>query len=179
MTEELLVSEAEFTQKVCNYWVTQGALALVFSIVGIPLLLIWIPVGLFFSRHYLRKMECKLTNKALKFKKGLLVKVEKTIPLEKITDMGLEQGPLMRFFGIYKLTVETAGQSGHGALVSLLGIVETKTFRAKVLKQREKFMIKSHRETEVSSVDESPDNVALLVDIRDALLRIEKRLEKS
>jgi putative membrane protein len=179
VSEETLIKKAEFTQKVCSYWLVQGALVLVLTLAGIPLLLLWIPLGLLLTRHYLSRMECLLTNKALKVKKGMLVRVEKTIPLEKITDMGLVQGPLMRFFGLYKLSVETAGQSGPGALVSLTGIIDTKAFRAMVLQQREEMLVKSESSnTDVASND-SADQLTLLSEIRDTLQRIEQQMKQK
>jgi len=36
----------------------------------------------------------------LHFGKGIFNRVEKTVPLEKITDVGLEQGPVMRYLGL-------------------------------------------------------------------------------
>lgn len=104
-------------------------------------------------------MECLLTEKALKVRKGVFVRVEKTIPLDKITDMGMVQGPVMRYFDLHKLTIETAGQSGSGALVSLTGIKDVKSFREAVLDQRD----------EIAS--------ALLSEIRDSLLSIEVTLD--
>ena len=43
----------------------------------------------------------------------------------------------MRLFNIHKLSFETAGQSGVGALVSLLGVVEAEHFREMILEQKE------------------------------------------
>src|SRR5210317_2124305 len=88
MTEETQIKAAEFNSKVCTYWLLSGALILCYTIVGIPLLLLWFPVGLMFTKRYLDRMECLLTEKTLKVRKGILVRVEKTIPLDKITDMG-------------------------------------------------------------------------------------------
>ena len=90
------------------------------------------------TKRYLDRMDCELTDKSLKVKKGIMVRIEKTIPLEKTTDMGMVQGPIMRIFDLHQLTVETAGQSGTGALVSLTGILDAKAFREAVLTQREK-----------------------------------------
>ena len=173
MTEETLIREAAFEPKVCNYWLLSGIVVLTVTIVGIPLLLIWIPLGLFFTRRYLARMECLLTPKALKVKKGILVRVEKTIPLEKITDMGMVQGPIMRQFGLYTLTVETAGQSGPGALVSLTGIVDAKEFRETVLAQRDAVSGMGVESANEGERGLSADSGALLVEIRDSLLRIE------
>ena len=44
----------------------------------------------------------------------------------------------MRWAGIKRLGIETAGQSGPGALVSLLGVVDSDAFRGLVLDQRDR-----------------------------------------
>ncbi len=179
MIEEKLISEAEFTSKVCVYWLMHIALTLTVTVVGIPLLFLWLPLGLVFTTSYLRRMECVLTNKSLKVKKGMLVRIEKTIPLEKITDIGLVQGPLMRLFGLHKLTVETAGQSGQGALVSLTGIVNTQAFRELILQQKEALLSNTGSSNVDSNNSESSGSDQLLTEIRDALLRIETKMQKS
>lgn len=123
-------------------------------------------------------MECLLTDKALKVKKGILVRTEKTIPLEKITDMGMVQGPIMRCFDMHRLTVETAGQSGPGALVSLTGIIDAKQFREAVLNQREAISATSSNSASDALRHEQSD-ASLLAEIRDSLRRIESILEKT
>ena len=179
MSEETIIRTAEFNPKVRTYWLLSGALVLTVIVVGIPLLLLWFPFGRMVTQRYLDRMDCVLTNKALKVSKGILVRTEKTIPLEKITDMGMVQGPLMRRLGLHTLTVETAGQSGQGALVSLTGIVEARSFREAVLAQRE--AISSHG-TSVTSDAMTPapsDDNSVLLEIRDSLLRIETRLQQA
>ena len=176
MIEERLIEKAEFNDKVCTYWLLSGAVTLTCTIIGIPLLLLWFPIGLFFTRRYLARMECLLTNKALKVKKGIIVRTEKTIPLDKITDMGMVQGPIMRYFGLHKLTVETAGQSGQGALVSLTGIIEAESFRETVLNQRDENAVQSSQSPPDTGSQEPSDAGSLLSEIRDSLLRIEAKL---
>ena len=178
MPTESPIRIAEFSSKVCIYWLLSGAVILLFTVVGIPFLLIWFPLGFFITKRYLDSMECVLTEKALKVKKGILVRVEKTIPLEKITDMGMVQGPIMRAFDLHTLTVETAGQSGAGALVSLTGIVDAKEFRETVLQQREANVSTGSPLAETVS-SAMPDNAsALLGEIKDSLLRIEAILQE-
>ena len=179
MNEETYLRKAEFNLKVCTYWLLSGALVLTITIVGIPLLLLWFPIGFVFTKKYLDRMECLLTDKVLKVRKGIFVRIEKTIPLEKITDMGMVQGPIMRQFDLYTLTVETAGQSGEGALVSLTGIIDAKSFREAVLNQREAISaVPSHLSPE--AVRQEPvDASSLLSEIRDSLLRIEAKLGKT
>ena len=179
MSEEQVIRKAEFNPKVCTYWLLSGALVFVITVVGIPLLLLWFPLGLALTKRYLDRMECVLTDKALKVKKGILVRIEKTIPLEKITDMGMVQGPIMRSFDLHTLTVETAGQSGPGALVSLTGIVDAKSFREAVLNQRDA-MSSSKPSADVPASSQVPSDAGeLLTEIRDSLHRIETLLEKS
>jgi len=168
--------KAEFNTKVCSYWLLSGTIAFCVSIIGIPLLLLWIPLGQLFTRRYLASMECILTSKALKVKKGIFVRIEKTIPLEKITDMGMVQGPIMRHYDLHCLTVETAGQSGPGALVSLTGIKNAVEFRESVLTQRD--AVSDHGDK--SKTTEAPQNdenqTQLLREIRDSLKNIENHL---
>ena len=179
MGEERHIRRAEFNSMVCTYWLLSGAIIMTATIVGIPLLLLWFPIGLVFTKRYVDRMECLLTDKALKVRKGIFVRIEKTIPLEKITDMGMVQGPIMRWFELHTLTVETAGQSGQGALVSLTGIIDAKLFREAVLDQREAISATSSHSAPEAVRQEPSDASALLWEIRDSLLRIESILEKT
>jgi len=98
----------------------------------VVLFVVWLVAG-----KILAAMSAQLLTQKLVVKRGILFKEEKSIPLEKITDVGLNQGPLMRFFGLYRLSFETAGQSGHGALVSLLGVENASEFREAILEQKD------------------------------------------
>ncbi len=135
--QEIILQSARFDPKVKQYWLVFWILLSIVTIAFIPLLPITIILVLLFSQKILDAMSAELYERKLVVKRGIFVKVEKSIPLEKITDVGLTQGPLMRFFGLYRLDFETAGQSGIGALVSMLGIVEAKTFRESILAQKD------------------------------------------
>ena len=179
MSEEHLIRKATFEPKVCTYWLLSGIIVLTVTIVGIPFLILWIPLGLIFTRSYLDRMECVLTPKALKVKKGILVRVEKTIPLEKITDMGMVQGPIMRHFDLHTLTVETAGQSGPGSLVALTGIVDAKEFRESVLAQRDMVSGSASESSSQAAAGPGSETNDLLIEIRDSLLRLEKAVSRN
>ncbi|MEE4173681.1 MAG: PH domain-containing protein [Xanthomonadales bacterium] len=176
MSAETVIREASFDPKVKTYWLLSGAVVFVITIIGIPLLLLWFPLGFIFTGRYLDRMSCTLTSKSLKVRKGVLVRVEKTIPLEKITDMALVQGPIMRAMDIHRLTVETAGQSGAGALVSLTGIVMAEDFREAVLAQRDA-MAEPRKSTEGRESTTAEGKSAELAELRDSVLRIERLLE--
>ncbi|MEM0910074.1 MAG: PH domain-containing protein [Pseudomonadota bacterium] len=135
--QETVLQSARFEPKVKQYWLVFWILLSVATVVLIPLLPVVIILVLIFSQRILDAMSAELFERKLVVKRGILVKIEKSIPLEKITDVGLTQGPLMRFFDIYRLDFETAGQSGAGALVSMLGIVDAKVFRESILTQKD------------------------------------------
>ena len=183
MTEERVLWEAEFNPRVTTYWLLNGALILTATIIGIPLLPLWFLFGWAVTGQYLKSHRCTLTNRSLKLSRGVFVKVEKTIPLDRITDLGLVQGPIMRLFDIEALSVETAGQSSQGALMQLAGIKDGRAFRDAVLKQRD-LVVGSDEERKTQVTDGSPvvsteANSELLTDIRDTLRRIEHKLAES
>ena len=180
MKEERVIWEAEFNPAVTAYWMINGTLILCVTIVGIPLLPIWFAVGLVVTKKYLDSHSCLLTDRNLKFTKGILVKQEKTVPLDRITDLGLTQGPIMRAFNIEALSVETAGQSSVGSLIQLAGIRDGRAFRDAVLKQRDLVVGSSEDRAEsVPIAAGSGANDQTLTEIRDTLHRIEKLLEKD
>ncbi len=181
-----IVWEAEFNPKVRTYWLMSGAMVLAITVVGIVLIPIWFLVGTALVERILRCMSCRLTTKSLAIGKGIWFRTEKTIPLDKITDVGLVSGPLMRYFNIEALSVETAGQSAEGSLVNLVGVVDTRKFRDAVLRQKE--LLAEARAEEAGgrpagaaaatggAVTQSASSEELLLDIRDTLRRIESRL---
>ena len=178
MSDPRVLAEAEFTRDVCKYWLLHGSILMVVCVVTIPLLPIWLVLGMMITGRYLDHMSCTLTEKSLIVKKGMLNRIEKTIPLEKITDLGLNQGPIMRAMDLHALSLETAGSSGTpygGALVSLLGITDTVGFRDKVLAQRDLLVDSSPTP---SAQQAPPGDAGVLEDIRDTLHRIEDVLKQ-
>ncbi len=132
-----VLAEAEFDSKVRSYWLVGFAIISVLTFFGIPLLVLTLPLGWYLTGRYLERMSARMDERFLKVEKGILTRVEKNVPLEQITDMGIVEGPLMRAFGLKQLTVETAGQSSAGPLVTLLGVIDTEQFRDRVLAQRD------------------------------------------
>ena len=61
--------------------------------------------------RYLDRLSCTLTERTLEIRKGLLNRVESTVPLEKITDLQMFQGPIMRMLGLHGFRLETAQPS--------------------------------------------------------------------
>lgn len=189
MSDPRILRDARFNPKVKSYWLLSGTLVLFFTLVGIPLLPFWWILGQWATARYLDRMSCTLTERSLKVSRGILVRREMTVPLDKITDVGLVEGPVMRWMDLQALRIETAGQSTAGAAIQLVGIENGRAFRDEVLRQRD---LVSDRGLSAGAdrggasgttpalapgdAASSQATVTLLTEIRDALRRIEERL---
>ncbi|MEI7585645.1 MAG: PH domain-containing protein [Runella sp.] len=132
-------------------------------------------VGQWWAQHYYDKLECELTEKAIRFKKGILVQVEKTIPLENIQDVTFVEGPLLKYFHLCILKFETAGQStGQAHDMQLIGIINAQELRNLILSQREKRM-----QNKNSSGTPASENAAVLNDIKELLSDIKSILQSQ
>jgi len=147
-------------------------------VVSIPLIPFWLIIGYYFCRRYYRRLECVLTEQTLELKKGHFFRVEKTIPLDKIQDLTLREGPLLRLFKICMLDIETAGQSNpQGASdAKIIGITDVRDFRDKVLAQRDLVVAQGFKSPQ--KMIEQEDDVSVFVEMRDSLHRIEKLLKR-
>lgn len=206
MQEERILQEASFTPEAIKYHALSATIgsAVIFVILGIvliiptagvSLILLAVPavvwaVSKWYYSLYFQKLSCVLTARKLKIGKGLLFRTEKAIPLDKITDMQMNQGPLMRYLDLESMKVETAGNAGSagGALVSLVGIKDSREFREAVLTQRDRVVGSQDLEDRADAVAPAPqdpaaiasppETLAVLTEIRDTLARIETRLSE-
>jgi len=187
MNESTILREAQFNPKVKSYWIWPTVVFLCIFIVTIPIAIIYYIIANLLIDKYLENISCTLTDRTLDIKKGILNKTESTIPLEKITDLQLFQGPIMRYFGLHGFKVETAGQSSPtgGALVNIVGIVDTKDFRQSVLDQRDQMgsggqsAPQALAAAQPLSQSQSDASAEILSDIRDTLHRIEQNISKN
>lgn len=168
---------ARFNPLIRPYLVLQVALILAATIVFIPLAVIWVlGVGQWWARHYFDKLECELGPKLLRYRKGIIFQVEKTIPLENIQDVTFVEGPLLRYFNLSILKFETAGQSqGQAHNMRLIGIIDAHTFRDRILAQREALKHGREREQAGHSSAASEETVVLLRRILERLDAIAAR----
>jgi len=130
---------ARFNDLIRPYLVLQIGFVMVMSIIGIPLALVWfLGVGQWWARHYFDKLHCEISDIEIRFRKGILFQVEKTIPLENIQDVTFIEGPLLKYFHLSILKFETAGQSAHQAHdMQFVGIIDAHDFRQLILTRRQ------------------------------------------
>lgn len=134
-----MLIKASFNPLIRPYLVITIGFTLMMTIVGIPLAIIWFcGAGQWWARHYFDKLECELSDRILRYRKGILVQIEKTIPLENIQDVTFLEGPLLKRFQLSTLRFETAGQgSSKGNDLKLTGIIDAHEFRNRIMQARE------------------------------------------
>ncbi len=88
-----------------------------------------------------------MTDRSLRIRRGIWVIRETTITFENIQNVGVNQGPLQRWFGIGNVVVETAGggvapqQGAHGASANtshqglMEGIADAQRIRDQILRR--------------------------------------------
>ncbi len=132
-------TRAAFNPLIRPYLVVTIGFTLLITVVLIPFAIIWfLGLGQWWARHYFDKLECELTDKSIRFRKGILVQVEKTIPLENIQDVTFIEGPILRYFNLSTLKFETAGASNvHDGNMKLTGIIGAQDFRNRIFAARD------------------------------------------
>ena len=166
------ILEAQFDPNVIGYyrWLVSGFL--VITVVGILLIPFWLLLSFWYGREHLRRLSARLTTQALELRKGVFFRSESTIPLNRITDLRIHDGPLMRRYKLRGLKVETAGQSGStGSEGDMVGVIDAVEFRDAVLRQRQVVL-------NAEQAAESPETggvADILTEIRDILARIEAK----
>ena len=172
------VFKAEFHPLVRAYLFLYAIVMMFASVVGIVLIPVWIlGLGQWWSGRYYRRLECVLRPRELFFRRGLLIHSQSTIPLDRITDLTVTEGPLLRALGLSNLRVETPGTSGQGRAggITLIGIVNTPEFRDRVLAQRD-LLAASPAPSAEPSAPGSPAAVELLRTLVQVTTEIRDRL---
>ncbi len=181
VSETHIIEKAEFNPSIKTYILLVVAFFVTLSIIGIPLLLVWFfGLGQYISGKFYNSLHCQLTERHLEFKKGVLFKKEKTIPLENIQDLTFIQNPLLSLLDLRILKIETAGQSSPQGMsdMRLVGIVDAINFKAKVLDQRTKIIREDRSGSTIPSTDKNM-SIELLQEIRDLLKELNNKVSNN
>lgn len=183
MRNETVLRQARFDPKLPSYWMASTILGLIFTVFGIVLIPFLLMFGWGFFKKRYDVLECTLTERTLHIKRGVIFKSEKNIPLDKIQDIGMTEGPLLRRLGLASLRIETAGQSAaQGAAdAQLVGVIDAPGFRDAILDQRDRVAgggaVAAPAPAEGTEASTRTDGV--LIEIRDSLQRIEGLLTRD
>jgi len=176
-SESKIIQVAEFNPKIKTYIIFITAFILTVTVVGIPLLIIWLlGFGKYISGHYYKNLKCELTTHHLEFKKGAIFKIEKTIPLENIQDLTFIENPFLKYFDLRILKIETAGQSNpaEGSDMKLIGIINSADFKQKILDQRE-LLTSGNISEKIDTKTTTVQTNDILLEIRDILNDIKNK----
>lgn len=110
-----------------------AAPAVVAAVTGVPILagvlftLYWIPL-------YYRSISYRLTVTEITWQRGVWFRQTGIVPYNRITNVDITQGPLMRFFSFSALRVQTAGYSAQArAEIVLNGIEDAGDLQEKIM----------------------------------------------
>ena len=159
----------EFDKKIIIYWWIMANFGLMISFIGIPLMLIWIPFGWLVHVRQYEHMSGGLTDRSLNMRMGWIFKKQQNIALDKLTDVSISEGPVLKAFGVVKMQFETAG----AAPFILTGVKNSNQFRDLVLQ---------HRDSLVSNPQQSApsdDSNNVLFEIRALLKEINTNLSSE
>ena len=98
-------------------------LTLVIIAIAIVLFSIW-------ARLYYESMWYELHNDEMRWKRGVIFRRTGIVPYNRVTNIDIKQGPVMRPLGISTVSIQTAGYSGKGVPeISIEGIVHAEELR--------------------------------------------------
>ena len=163
------IMAVEFDRKIIVYWWMMANLGLLSSIIGIPLMLIWLPLGWIVHKKQYEHMSGALTDRSINMRMGWLFKKQQNIPLDKLTDVSIHEGPILNAFGVVRMQFETAG----AAPFILTGVKNSDQFRDLVLQQRDSLISAAQQSAP------SDDSNDVLVEIRDILQQINTNLSNE
>ena len=175
------IVEARFSPKLKVYFWISGALILIATVAGILLLPFWVFVGGWWASRYHASLSCRLTERSVVIGKGVFFRQELTIPLDKIQDVSIHEGPLLSALGLLRLRLETAGQRSAATGQSeadLVGVMDGRAMRDRILEQRDRLAERGFAAPVQVAGEAGTGEQAVLGEIRDALLRIEARLNE-
>ena len=156
------IMAVEFDRKIIVYWWIMANLGLLVTFVGIIAMVVWIPFGWIVHKKQYEHMSGALTDRSINMRMGWLFKKQQNIPLDKLTDVSIHEGPILNAFGVVRMQFETAG----AAPFILTGVKNSDQFRDLVLQQRDSLVSNPQQSAP------SDDSNDVLVEIRDILQQI-------
>jgi len=163
------IMAVEFDKKIIVYWWMVSNFSLLITFVGIILMPIWIPLGWFVHKKQYDHMSGALTDRSINMRMGWLFKKQQNIPLDKLTDVSIHEGPILNAFGVVRMQFETAG----AAPFILTGVKNANQFRDLVLQQRDS-LVSAPQQSAPSN-----DTNDVLVEIRDILKQISENISNE
>tara|TARA_Y100000768_G_scaffold369952_1_gene335313 strand:+ start:3513 stop:4037 length:525 start_codon:yes stop_codon:yes gene_type:complete len=163
------IVSVEFDPKVKVYWWLGAMLVQASTVIGLFVVPFWLILGLPVHQKQFEGLSCSLTDRSLNIRTGWLFKKQQNIPLDKLTDVSIHEGPILNAFGVVRMHFETAGS----APFILTGVKGGPEFRDLVLKQRDSLSSQPTMAVQNSQADD------VLIEIRDLLKDIRANMSSQ
>ena len=146
---------------------TAIGLAITLPVVAIVLFVIyWIPL-------YYASIVYRLTVTEITWQRGVWFRQTGIVPYNRITNVDIIQGPLMRFFAFSAVKVQTAGYSAQAqAEIFLNGIEDPKDLQEKIMN-----FVRTTGPTAIGAGAEEPPALPAAVEVLEELRAIRRLLE--
>ena len=169
-------TEAAIGEGVTKYLFAFWALLCIATLTGVVVVPVFIPFyWLWYKPRYREFHSIELSERSVNIRKGVIFRNEIYVPLDRITDVTVSQGPLMRWAGVYGIKIESAGQTTPDGGANMVVDRDPRTFREAVLDRAEAVKSGEVSATQRESSDTEFPQEQLLTEIRDILKRIEER----
>jgi len=166
----------------CCFWIVflpNFAFTLLLIILGSVLLGLLIFI-LIWARLYYKTVVYHLNETEMTWKRGVWFRKTGIVPYNRITNIDIVQGPLMRAFGISHLKIQTAGFSGKGdSEISIEGIHEPEPLRQLIMDFVRNKAVSSESVCTEYDAEKTPSNAdmnALVQEVREIRRLLEKKV---
>lgn len=127
-----------------SYTLTILAVGILFFGIGLILaILYYFTLGPWLSKKQTQALKYWLEGTTLRADSGVFFLSRKAVPLDRVTDVVLAQGPLMKWCGIWNLKVQTAGTGNAIPEITLYGLTQPEQIRDLLIKERDRII--SHK----------------------------------
>lgn len=108
-------------------------------IAGLGVVALWNVIS---ARLRFRRFGFELAHGLLRVHHGIILRKEKTIPIDRMQHLDVDHGPIERIFGLARLSVFTAG--GRAATFQLPGLSRARadSLRAQIVEQRDALVLR-------------------------------------
>jgi len=111
-------------------------LGLVFLLVYQLCFSFWLPL------RQAEALKYQLDGSTLRLDQGVVFLARRSIPLDRITDVVLYQGPILRRCGLWQLHVQTAGTSWQRTVAMMNGLTDPEGTRDLILQARDEAVLR-------------------------------------
>ena len=130
----IIVSLIVFILWLCIAWIIPVFENTLLNIIVVALLIISLLVTVVWNSLYYKSIVYHLNDTEMTWKRGVWFRQTGIVPYNRITNVDIVQGPLMRIFRISNLRIQTAGYSAQNvAEIRIIGIEEPEPLRELIM----------------------------------------------